>query len=170
MDSHNVHLCLDILELGRLTRIRESDLLEKKIILATESFTTKFSESTLRDKLSKENALAVADYIIAMKREINSRLIYIKSTIQFLSELSRVIGIEKHFVDMTRDDILFYLDKCRKPENEDPLHKWIGSYNLKRITLMRFFKWLYYHNIASPKSFTRFWWKICSLFIACDRR
>src|SRR5215472_15629281 len=127
------------------THVRELNSLEKKIILATESFTTKFSESTLRDKLSKENALAVADYIIAMKREINSRLIYIKSTIQFLSELSRVVGIEKHFVDMTRDDILFYLNKCRKPENEDPLHKWIG------ITLMRFFKWLYYPNIASHK-------------------
>ena len=86
-----------------------------------------------------------------MKREINPRLDYVKSTIQFLSELSRAICIEKHFVDMTRDDILFYLDKCRKPENEDPLHKWIGSYNLKRIILMRFFKWLYYPNIASPK-------------------
>ena len=49
----------------------ELDSLEKKIILATEGFMTKFSESTLRDKLSKENALAVADYIIAMKREIN---------------------------------------------------------------------------------------------------
>jgi len=133
------------------THIDELDLLEKKIILATEGFMTKFSESTLRGKLSKENALAVADYIIAMKREINPRLNYIKSTIQFLSELSRFIGVEKHFVDMTRDDILFYLDKCRKPENEDPLHKWISSYNLKRITLMRFFKWLYYPNIASPK-------------------
>src|SRR5215471_16846385 len=86
-----------------------------------------------------------------MKREINPRLNYIEYTIQFLSELSRAIGVEKHFVDMTRDDILFYLDKCRKPENEDPLHKWIGSYNLKRIILMRFFKWLYYPNIASPK-------------------
>src|SRR5215831_18357130 len=52
---------------------------------------------------------------------------------------------------MTRNNILFYLDKCRKPEDEDPLHKWIGSYNLKRIILIRFFKWLYYPNIASPK-------------------
>jgi integrase len=43
------------------------------------------------------------------------------------------------------------LDKFRKPENEDPLHKWIGSYNLKRITLIRFFKWLYYPNIASQR-------------------
>jgi len=47
---------------------------EKKIILATESFMTKFPESTIRDKLSK----AVADYIIAMKREINPRLNYIR--------------------------------------------------------------------------------------------
>jgi uncharacterized protein YihD (DUF1040 family) len=133
------------------THIRELDLLEKKIILATEGFMMKYSESTLRDKLSKENALAVADYIIAMKREINPRLNYIEYTIQFLSELSRVIGVEKRFVDMTRDDILVYLDKCRKPENKDPLHKWIGSYNIKRITLMCFFKWLYYPNIASPK-------------------
>src|SRR5215472_1115244 len=133
------------------THVRELNSLEKKIILATEGFTTKFSESTLRDKLSKENAFVVADYIIAMKREINPRLNYIRYTIQFLSDLSKVIGIEKHFVDMTRNDILFYLHKCRKPEDEDPLHKWIGSYNLKRIILIRFFKWLYYPNIASPK-------------------
>ena len=92
--------------------IRELDLLEKKIILATDGFMTKFSESTLRDKLSKENAFVVADYIIAMKREINPRLNYIKYTIQFLSDLSKVVGIDKHFVDMTRNDILFYLDKC----------------------------------------------------------
>ncbi len=62
---------------GAATHIRESDLLEKKIILATDGFMTKYSESTLRDKLSKENALAIADYIIAMKREINPRPNYI---------------------------------------------------------------------------------------------
>src|SRR5215471_21737021 len=96
----------------RATRVLELNSLEKKIILATEGFMTKFSESTLSNKLSKDNALAVADYIIAMKREINPRLNYIRYTIQFLFELSKVIGIEKYFVDMTRNDILFYLDKC----------------------------------------------------------
>jgi integrase/recombinase XerD len=31
------------------------------------------------------------------------------------------------------------------------LHKWIGTYNVKRIVLLRFFKWLYYGaNIANP--------------------
>jgi integrase/recombinase XerD len=52
---------------------------------------------------------------------------------------------------MTRDDLLSYLDKCRKPENEDPLHKWIGTYNTKLVVLSRFFKWLHYPNIDDPK-------------------
>ena len=120
---------------------------------SADGFITKFCESTLRDrtKLSRENAAVIADYIIAMKREVNPRLNYIKYTIQFLSELSRIVGIEKNFIDMTMDDVLCYLDKCRKPENEDPMHKWIGSYNIKRVILIRFFKWMYYPNIADPK-------------------
>lgn len=52
---------------------------------------------------------------------------------------------------MTKDNVLCYLDKCRKPENDDPLHKWIGSYNIKVITLSRFFKWLHYPDIDNPK-------------------
>jgi hypothetical protein len=54
-------------------------LLERKIALATEGFTThKFCEFVLKDRnrLSKENALTICDYIIAMKREINPRITY----------------------------------------------------------------------------------------------
>jgi hypothetical protein len=129
-------------------------MLERKIPLATEGFTThKFCELILRDRsrLSKENALTMCEYVIAMKREINPRLSYKKYTIQFLSELSRAVGIEEKFIDMTRDDVLCYLDKCRKPENEDPLHKWIGTYNTRLVILSRFFKWLYYPNVEEPK-------------------
>jgi integrase len=137
------------------TQITKEDFeVQRKITLATEGFTTiKFCELTLRDRnrLSKENALTISEYIIAMKREINPRLSYIRYTIQFLSELSKYIGIEKRFEDMTRDDVLLYLDSNRKSENDDPLHKWIGSYNVKRMTLIRFFKWLYYTNADSPK-------------------
>ncbi len=125
--------------------------IERKIILATDGFGTKFCETTLSRKLSREDAAVIADYIIAMKREVNPRLNYMRYTIQFLSELSKVVGIGKKFVDMTREDVLYYLDKCRKPENEDPMHKWIGSYNIKRIILIRFFKWLYYPNVTDPK-------------------
>jgi hypothetical protein len=127
-------------------------LLDRKIILATEGFTTKFCELTLKDrkKLSKENALAVAEYIIAMKREINPRLNYLRYTIQFLSELARTNS--KQYKDMSDQDIDRYLDSNRKPDSQDSLHKWIGSYNIKRIILIRFFKWLFYPNIANPKT------------------
>src|ERR1041385_4536418 len=139
------------------SRNNDSDglsLLERKINIATEGFTThKFCELVLRDRnrLSKENALTICEYVIAMKREVNPRLSYKRYTIQFLAELSKVVGVTTMFIDMRRDDILCYLDKCRKPENEDPLHKWIGSYNIKLVVLSRFFKWLYYPNIEDPK-------------------
>jgi integrase len=129
-------------------------LLERKIALATEGFTThKFCELLLKDRtrLSKENALTVCEYVISMKREVNPRLSYTKYTIQFLSELSKAVGIEKKFIDMIRDDVLYYLDNCRKPENDDPLHKWIGTYNIRLVILSRFFKWLYYPNVEDPK-------------------
>jgi integrase len=133
---------------------KQALLLQRKIIQATEGFATiKYPEKILydRSRLSQENALTIAEYIIAMKREVNPRLSYIRYTIQFLSELSRSSGIKKKVDDMTRDDILCYLDKCRKPEDEDPLHKWIGSYDVKRATLTRFFKWLHYPNIDNSK-------------------
>lgn len=33
---------------------------------------------------------------------------------------------------MTREDILSYLNRLRRPESTDPLHKWIGIYNLHK--------------------------------------
>ncbi len=52
------------------------EILNRKITLATEGITTnKFCELVLRDRnrLSKENALMISEYIIAMKREVNPR-------------------------------------------------------------------------------------------------
>ena len=54
----------------------------------------------------------------------------------------------KPFKEMTREDILAYLDSIRKPEAYDPMHKWIGTYNHRLIGLLRFFKWLYSPHIA----------------------
>jgi integrase len=143
-----------ITEIILASRDKDNDAeLDRRIALAIEGFTTtKSPELILRDRtrLSKENALTVSNYIIAMKREINPRLSYIDHTIEFLSVLSRSIGIEKRFESITREDVLLYLDKCRRPENDDPLHKWIGSYNTRRIILFRFFKWLYYPAVANP--------------------
>jgi integrase len=137
-----------------LAPIEDNMELNRKIALATECFTmAKRSELILKDRtrLSEENALTVCNYIIAFKHEVNPRPSYIQYTIQFLSELSKIAGVEKRFEDYTKDDVLLYLDSCRKLESEDSSYKWIGSYNIKRVILIRFFKWLYYHDISSPK-------------------
>jgi integrase/recombinase XerD len=128
--------------------------LDRKITLATEGFTTeKYPELVLRDRtrLSKENALTLCNYIIDYKREINLSLNTIRSAIQHLSELSKAVGIEKKFADMTREDILLFLDHYRKLENDDPMHKWINTYNSNRSVVLRFFKWLHFPEIGDPK-------------------
>jgi integrase len=43
---------------------------------------------------------------------------------------------------MGREDVLSFLDKFRKSEDRDPLHKWVGTFNLKREILRQFFTWL----------------------------
>jgi hypothetical protein len=86
-------------------------MLERKITLVTEDLATnRYCEAVLKDRnrLSKENALTICEYLIAMKREVNPRLSYKKNTIQFLYELSKAVGIGKKFIDMTRGDILCY--------------------------------------------------------------
>lgn len=57
-----------------------------------------YSQSVLvnlkdRTRLLEENALTICNYIIAFKHEVNPRPSYIKYIIQFLSELSKAVGI-----------------------------------------------------------------------------
>lgn len=65
-----------------------------------------------RNKLSAKNALTIAEYIIAMKREINPRLSYIKNTIQILSEFSRYMK-QKPFKKFQRT-----ISRKRKPAGD----------------------------------------------------
>jgi integrase len=136
-----------------LPSVLEEKGVAEKVKLAIAHLHMPFCESLLLDRarMSKENAAVLADYIIVMKREINPRANYVKNNIQFLSELSRFVGVEKKFEDFTKYDILSYLDSLRKSENDDPMHKWIGSYNVKSEAILRFYKWLYYQNIEDPK-------------------
>jgi hypothetical protein len=61
----------EILTTTTITKDNKDLEVQRKIILATESFisTNKFCELILRDRnrISSENALAVSNYIIAMK-------------------------------------------------------------------------------------------------------
>jgi site-specific recombinase XerD len=65
-----------------------------------------------------------------------------------LNRFSR--SVKKDFKDVTRDDIISFLNSLRKSESQDPNHKWIGTYNLYLITIGTFFKW-FYHPKIEPK-------------------
>jgi integrase len=101
---------------------------------------------------SDENALTIAKYVITLKTEISPSDHYRQDLIAVLSKLSSYTNSNnKLFKLMTRQDILAFLNSFRKNDASDPLHKWIGTYNLYRIHLLRFFKWLYYPDIESDK-------------------
>jgi integrase len=101
--------------------------------------------------ISHENASTITEYILAMKTEINLSDHYRQDNIIALCELSKYLD-NKPFKSITkRDNTIAFLDRFRKPEGSDPMHKWIGTYNTYRIYLIRFFKWLYYPGIEPDK-------------------
>ena len=96
---------------------------------------------------NKQNTLTICDYVTSLKSEINPSNYYRRNTIILLCKFSMFFKNVKSYKEITREDILLFLDTRRKIETEDPLHKWIGTYNLYRVQLMRFFKWLYHPDI-----------------------
>ena len=133
-----------------------SDIItERKIQNATEGLPYETFNS-LHNRLlptSKENALTICDYISTLKTEINPSDGYRKNNILLLCtfSLSFKSAKPKLFKDVTREDILSFLDRLRKTESVDPMHKWVGTYNSYRMQLMRFFKWLHFPNIEQKK-------------------
>jgi len=109
------------------------------------------SNRVLPGSRGKENTLTICDYMFSLRSEINPSDNYRRDNIILLCDLSIFFSNAKSFKEITREDLLSFLDSYRKAENVDPLHKWIGTYNLYRMQLMRFFKWLYYPNVEQKK-------------------
>jgi integrase len=120
-------------------------LLERNVGLITEGLTRQYAGRLY--KTHRDNTLAIVDFISSMKTEINPSLNHIKNNIIVLTSLSQFHNNEKSFKQMTKEDILSYLDKLRKPEVDDSLHRWIGTYNAYRTLILKFFKWLYYPDL-----------------------
>lgn len=81
-----------------------------------------------------------------MKTEVNISDNYRGTVIKTLCLLSSYHN-HADFRKLTRDDLLAFLDSRRKGESDDPKHSWIGTYNLYRAIILRFFKWLHYPNV-----------------------
>jgi len=105
-----------------------------------------FLDSSTTNKNSKQNSskdnnlMIINEYLYSMQTEINLSDSYKFTNTKLLTILSK-FHKGKLFTKMEREDIIGYLNSLRKPD--DALHGWIGTYNLYRILLIRFFKWLY---------------------------
>jgi integrase len=119
---------------------------DRKLDLITEG-ARPFIKKHLLERIPRENCQTIVAYILAMHTEIHLSDRYRIDTIFKLKQLAE-FHKPKSFRDMTRQDVIDYLDSLRKPEQVDPLHKWIGTYELSRMILLRFFRWLYHPDIA----------------------
>jgi integrase/recombinase XerD len=101
-----------------------------------------FVKEHLLTKISKDNCQIIVNYIMAMQTEVSPTEEYRINTILKLKHFAEV-NEPKTFRNITRQDFIDFLDSYRKPETVDPLHRWMGTYEVYRISLMRFFRWLY---------------------------
>ena len=99
---------------------------------------------------AEDNAQVIINYVTVVKTEVNYSINYGTDTIGILCRFSR-FHKNKPFKEITRDDIIEFLDSLRKTETQDPYHKWIGTYNVYRMYLLRFFRWLYSPNLEPVK-------------------
>jgi hypothetical protein len=96
--------------------------------------------------INEDNAAIIVEYVAALKSEVNLADNYRRDVIILFCRLC-IFHDNRPFKDLTRTDVLGFLDSFRKTETQDPLHKWIGTYNTFRMHLVRFFKWLYFPDI-----------------------
>jgi integrase/recombinase XerD len=125
-----------------------SALLDRKI----EECTAGLLVSTTKQlySIGEDNAATVVKYIEIMKTEVNPSDHYRRDVILLLCRFSRYYN-NKPFKEISRKDVVNFLDSFRRTGTQDPMHKWIGTYNTFRIYLMRFFKWLYSPDIEPDK-------------------
>ncbi len=96
----------------------------------------------MTERMSVNNADILAKFVISNRKEKN---IAINTVISYIDGISCLDNFHKHkdLDKMDKNDIISFLDSYRKPENIDPLHRWINTYNLRLTVVCKFFRWLY---------------------------
>lgn len=93
------------------------------------------------------NAAAICDYLLAEENENNIK----QSTKE--GKLKTLVWLSNHFKDrltfrqMSKEDILKYLQK----DKDDKSYRWIGTYNGRQMILLKFFKWLHSSNESDSR-------------------
>ena len=101
----------------------------------------------LKNLVVRENALTIANYVIAYDIEKGLSAHHKTNTVLLLKKLSEFHN--KTFNALNRQDIATFLKSFKKTEEADPMHGWIGTYNNYLTMLKRFFRWLYFPEMDS---------------------
>jgi hypothetical protein len=91
-------------------------------------------------KSSPGNASTLCDFLFAEQTEMNIKESTKEWKIKVLVWLSAFFKHQKPYKDMTKQDILQYLNKLRKDDIADPSHKWVGTYNNRVMLFNKFFR------------------------------
>jgi len=125
----------------------ETAIFDQNIQLATAGLEPYYLDH-LKTKVSAKNSITIAQYILSMRIETSLSDNHRRGVITSLKILSEFLN-NRPFREMTREDILQYLDTLRKPDSSDSLHRWISTYNQRLIAFLRFFKWLYHPEVEA---------------------
>jgi hypothetical protein len=117
--------------------------LDRLVDSITQDFSRKGINSRLKALARRSiNTATICDHILAEQTEQNIKTSTAESKVKSLLWISKYLN-EKPFEEMTKQDILSYLNSLRKPTSTDPQQKWIGSYNNRLRYYAKFFRWLY---------------------------
>jgi hypothetical protein len=126
--------------------------LEEKIESITEGALPLYLKSMFSDLASAnlQNAQILYNFLLTGHIEQNLALKTSLNHMQILCYFNRYLAY-KSFERITKDDVLNYLASLRRPETDDPTHKWIGTFNVRQMILNKFFRWLYNQNEGDNK-------------------
>lgn len=90
---------------------------------------------------NQENADTICKHILTEQVEFNIKNSTKEGKIKILVWLSNFFDDKKRYQDMTKENILSYLNNLRKSQEYG--NGWINTYNNRQMVFLKFFKWLY---------------------------
>jgi hypothetical protein len=130
---------------------KDYEAFDRLIDSISRDFSRKGVNSRLKALARKSvNAATICDYILAEQTEHNINASTVESKVKSMLWLSKYLN-EKPFEEMTKQDILSYLNSLRQPTSTDPSQKWIGSYNNRLHYYAKFFRSLYNKGEPDPR-------------------
>jgi len=119
--------------------------------------------------LSKNHSVPLLRFKDWLVEEEDSSLANATNYLRVLKLFSNDIR-EKEFKDITREDVLEFLDKRKKSPETDPEKKWVRTWNDYLARLVGFYRWLYNHEITRERQDWKTPEPLCSIKKKKNRR